>query len=432
MAERDVSRLVSAASSLSVLSSHALRLALGFFVSLVLARSMAPSEYGVFSLLMGFLLTASAVSDFGINIPFVRFYVQQQADPSSSVDRFAGFAYGWRIAVSGVAMAVTFGMLYLWGEEFLQRPLSFWTIVLGSVLVFSEGISSFLLALLQARGRFQTLSALTVSPNALRIIVLGALVTLDLITFSTAFLVFSGTLIVTMCAARILTRDLRVRWDFWRAVDDYRPALSWTKWTMVQTLSNVFVSKFDILALGVYAIDPCRIGNYALALAFGSLLSVLQSSTITLLLPRVSGLLTRDGFEEYRRDMVRLSVLLGGAILIATLGGYQVITALYADRYPQAGDLFLLITGAFGVSTLVTPWTLLTYAVNRPQIPAVLNLTGIGVLVVASSLLVPRLEVTGMAVSVLLSRLVAECVGLALTIGAVRRSPLMSRDRRPA
>lgn len=407
-----------------VLASHAARLALGFVVSLVLARSLPPDEYGIFSVLMGFLMTAAAISDLGINIPFVRFYVQQSQQGDSDADRFAGFAYTSRALLSMVAMAVATTVLIIWGTALLQRAFPLWAILLGSLLVLTEGISSFLLAVLQAQGRFTLLAVLMVSPNVLRTVVLLILVATNSVSLISAFVLFAVSLMITAGATKAALPGLGLRWDYRSAFTQFRHAVAWTRWTAVQTFSNVVMTKFDILALGFYAVEPARIGNYALGLAFASLLNVLQSSTMTILLPRVSALRSVADLRLYRRRIWAIEGALVVGVAASTLAAFGFIEWLYADRYPYAGGLVLILAGAFGVSVLVTPWTLLTYSIDRPQIPAIQNVVGFVILGAAALVFVPQFETSGMAWSVLMARCCSEMTGLVLTTRALRRHPL--------
>jgi O-antigen/teichoic acid export membrane protein len=408
-------------SSLVILASHALRLALGFVVTLLLARSLPPDDYGVFSVLMGFLLTAAAFSDLGINIPFVRFYVEQGRSGDVGSERFANFAFTSRILLSAGATAVALAVLSLWGPELLQKDIPGWAVLLGSILVFTEGISSFLLSVLQAQEKFKILAACTVGPNAIRALVLLVLVALDAVSLLSAFILFSVSLMITTGLTKLILPTLSIEWKAWESARQFRPAVSWTRWTAVQTISNVVVSKFDILALGVFAVAPSRIGNYALGLAFASLLNVLQTSTMTLLLPKVSALATRADLYAYRRRLWNVELVLLVGVAAASVAAYGLLNGLYADRYPSAAGLMLILAAGFSFSVLITPWTLLSYTVNQPQIPAVQNIVGIVVLAASSLLLVPRWEIYGMALSVLSARASSELTGLWLTRRALRR-----------
>lgn len=416
-------------SSLLVLSSNVLRLGLGFGVSLLLAGTMDPREYGVFSLFMGVLLTAAALSDLGVNIPFVRFYVQQNIEEETASEAFARFVYGWRLWLSLVAMAISSVFLITFGDAYFQRSLPGWMLALGALLVLSEGLSAFFVAFLQARRHFGKLSLLVVQPNVLRVVLLAILALTGEITLATAFLVFAGTLFANMIAGKLFTRDIRALWNPFSQIKNYREAISWTRWTVVQTISNVIVSKFDLLALGAYAIGRDVVGSYALALAFGSILIVMQTSEITVLLPHVSGLKTLEAMTTYRRRAWGLTGLLAIASAGAMVFGWWIVSTFYAENYPDAPELFLFIAAAFTVSALVTPWTLLCYALNKPQIPAYQNLLAIAVLGVSSFILVPRFGAHGMGASVLLSRLLSESLAIVMTIWNLHESPLSARQR---
>ncbi len=427
-----MNRAVLSKSSLLVLSSNVLRLGLGFGVSLLLAGTMDPREYGVFSLFMGVLLTAAALSDLGVNVPFVRFYVQQNIEEESASEAFARFAYGWRLWLSLAAMALSSVFLIAFGDAYFQRSLPAWMLALGALLVLSEGLSAFFVAFLQARRHFGKLSFLVVQPNALRVLILAILATSTEITLAAAFLVFAGTLFANMIAGKFFIRDIRVLWNPFRQIKNYREAISWTRWTVVQTMFNVFVSKFDLLALGAYAIGRDVVGSYALALAFGSILIVMQTSEITVLLPHVSALQTPEATTNYRRRALGLTGLLAIASVGAMIVGWWIISTFYAENYPDAPGLFLFIAAAFTVSALVTPWTLLCYALDKPQIPAYQNLMALVVLVVSSFILVPPYGAHGMGASVLLSRLLSESVAVVLTLRNLRTSRLVAERPLPS
>lgn len=401
-----------------------LRLGLGFGVSLLLAGTMDPREYGVFSLLMGVLLTAAALSDLGIGIPFVRFYVQQDLEEASVSQAFARFVYGTRLWLSLTAMILSSVFLFAFGDSYFQRSLPAWMLALGALLVLSEGLSAFFVALLQARKHFGKLSFLVVQPNALRVLLLAILAFAGGVTLTEAFLVFAGTLFANMIAGKWFSRDVRALWNPLGQIKNYRQAVSWTRWTFVQTISNVFVAKFDLLALGAYAIGRDVVGSYALALAFGSILVVMQTSVMTVLLPHVSALKSAEATSTYRRRALRLTGLLAIGSACALIVGWWTISTFYALNYPDAPELFLSIGGGLTVSALVTPWTLLSYALNKPQIPAYQNLMAIAVLGVSSFILVPRFGAHGMGVSVLLSRLLSESWAFVFTIRILRKSHL--------
>lgn len=153
--------------------------------------------------------------------------------------------------------------------------------------------------------------------------------------------------------------------------------------------------------------------------------------------PRLAQLFASNRRRGFRRLLLKLlavaGLLAGLGILVAWIGGREILTVLYRPEYAQFTGVFVLLMVGAGIDFVAT---VLDYAVNaaryfRAQTPLFVAVTGSAAL--ASLLLVPSAGLRGAALAVIVStvvRLLGTSYLVLRAMQALRADT--SREARPA
>ncbi len=406
--------------SLVLFVSNGLKLATGFLATLLLARELQAGPFGQYSLITNVALTISALSDFGLGFTFVRLYAVRKGEGVEALRRFREHMLLLRVAASAVLFVGALLCLPLIMPMFVGGGVDLGVTRIACCIILGDGVASFILALFQAEEEFGKYALFNAAGNPFRLVALIALALTGTLTVASATLVFGLSFLLTavagiaMSGVRLVSARLR----------EIRPSLRgvfyWSRWLVIQSVANTLFVKLDLLVLGYFAVAHDLVGNYALALRFCYVVVVFQMTANTMLLPKVSRLVTADDIRVYRRK-AHLVMAVGVPVLAATCWvGYAVIVWMYGSTYPEAARLFLLLFLAMGVGILTAPIALTSFTMERPQIPAFQNLAGAILAFLLLLWLVPRLGVYGAAYAMLISHIVSEGGAYLFTAGLLR------------
>ncbi|MBM3291575.1 hypothetical protein FJY84_02740 [Candidatus Bathyarchaeota archaeon] len=396
--------------SIFVFGSNIVKLGLGFFINLVLAKKLGASSFGILTLLMNFFLTLSAISELGLNSSLIKLFVQKKGQGESSAIVFLETIYGLRVILS-----ISFFVFFLIAaivlrDKFFTEGIAERTIFIASTVIFVDCIFNFMLAVLQSQQKFIKLSLVNSGFNFFRLIIVLILFLNNFLDVDTAIssFVLSSSIAIVIGFSREGLNAISLSL---KKIKLFLPEIFfWGKWLLITTLANTLFVKLDIILLGFYKIDNAAMGNYSLAVTFAWVIIVFQMGINVLLLPKVSGINHKHEFINYvKKSLVLVSIFI---LIVITyiLFGYFFVDYVFRSQYGETPILFVILSIAFASGMLIAPINLLAFAVDKPQITAFNNIFGIILLLISSYFLIPIYGIYGCAVSVLFSRICTEGV----------------------
>jgi len=151
------------------------------------------------------------------------------------------------------------------------------------------------------------------------------------------------------------------------------------------------------------------------------LITILQTTFITVLLPRVSALKSGQEVGRYMRRTFGMIMAIVSVVVCVGFGGSYAIRLFYGAEYPYASSIFGYLIIAFGASFIVTPITILAFTFDFPQILAFQNIAAAVLVFGIQVLLIPLWGILGAAIAVVLARTISEGAAMIAVYARVNR-----------
>jgi O-antigen/teichoic acid export membrane protein len=379
-----------------VTSAGVLRLGFGFVASLVVARALGPTNFGIYAVLAAAVGIVNTLAEGGLTEAAVLRIAPMWSTNGRDAEVRAR-AFFWlrmslvtAIVLVGCALASVIAARLLEGvDDGLLR--------LALIGVIATAASGALSAMLQATGAFGRMSSLTLintSLTAALALVLAFSQRLDLVA---ALVVLGiGTSLATFVAARAMLPkgwrlDLPSRADL---VHEATSLFQTGRWLWLASLFATFTANAEVLLLNRWAALPL-VGAYALALNLASKADVVNQSLYTVLLPGVATLEDQQSRRSYvRRGLVRSGAIAVGLLALIPLAE-PVIVIIYGQEFAQTAVFFRLLVGIVIFDVLLAPLLLLPLAYRRPKLMAAADAARAITLIVAGVALIPTFGAFG-------------------------------------
>lgn len=406
------------------------RLLLGLVSSILIARALEPSEFGVFAVLAAAAGIVGVIADLGLSTTAVKRIAMGWPEN----DDLAHQRWQAYVVLRAVTCSLVVLIPILLAEPIATRvlqldaPGSAGLLRLAMLGVLATALSGAINVALQGTQRFGRLSLALLFNSALTALLAVLLAWAGMLTLVTALLVLG---IATSLATLALGYGLlpagwgleRTAFDRQRLHAEGRELLSFGRWLWIGSIFAVLTAQLDVLLLNRYA-AAAVVGSYALALNLASKADVVNQSLRVVLLPAAAALGTVGNLRAYVVRGLRRSGLISLALLLLIPLAGPLITTLYGPEYFAAAPLFraLLLVVIFDVMT--APLLLLAFPLNRPKLIAAADALRAVTLALIAVALIPSMGAWG----AVLAKLVAKVAGAALIVGALW---LSRRHREP-
>ena len=398
-----------------VASTGVARLGLGFVASLLIARALGPTDFGVYAVLAATVGIVGGLAEGGLTEAAVlRISAVWARQPRLAVERARVF-FWLRIGLAALVVAV--GCLL--ASPVAQRMLNVDEALLRWALlgIVATAMSGAVSGILQATGAFGRMSSLTLVNAGLTAVLAVALAVVGRLDLVAALVVLGiGTSLATFVFGRAaLPKVFSLTMPSGGASRGEGRALFATgRWLWLASLFAMLTANTEVLLLDRFAALPV-VGAYALALNLASKADIVNHSLYTVLLPGVAALRSRAALKSYaRRGLIRgLAIAAAMLVLIPLVPLF--INVFYGGAFAASVPLlqFLLVVQIFDV--LVTPFLLLPLAFRQARLLAAADAARAITLVLVALLAIP----TYGAVGAIAARFAARLVGAVLVAAAL-------------
>lgn len=312
-----------------------LRMLLGLFVSVAVARYLGPSDFGLFNYVLSIVALVAVVCSLGLENLARRELVEHPEQKNEilgscfTLSAIAGL-FGYTALLSTVALAgvdrYLIGIYALLGGTLLFAPFKFietWfqSQVRGELSVISTSISLLVFAGVK---------------------VAAILAGLDFIIFCYIFLLEAASLVLIR---------IYMYTKHYQSVFNWSASLARGKWLLAQSwpmiLSGLAITvymRIDQVMLGAMATEA-DVGNYAAATRISSVWYFVPSLLASSLFPAIVNS-KKMGIEIYQKRLQHyfdLNAVLSYLIIlpVSVLSGWIILT-LYGDAYSEAGPILLI------------------------------------------------------------------------------------------
>jgi O-antigen/teichoic acid export membrane protein len=407
-----------------ITSGSVARLGLGFIASIIIARALGPTAFGVYAVLAAVAAFVGVAVDLGLTNAVIRRISAVWPDDLSRVSEIWSVFFWLRLLVVGsvvgiglvLAGPVSSLILDVSGRELYLR--------LALIGVAATALSGSVTSILQATNRFGRLSAVLLANSGLTVVLAIGLVLAGVLTITTALLVLGiGTSLVSFgLAYRLLPGKWTLKPPGYGAfAADAGDLTRFGVWLWLGSIFATLALYLDVLIVN-YWVASATVGVYALAVNLALKVEVVNQSLYTVLLPTASALRSPGDVRSYiRRGLVR-SGLISIALLPLFPLARPLIVFFYGESYAPAATLFqgLLVVAILNV--ILTPLLMLAFTFDRPRLIALTDGVRALTLLIVALVLVPLTGTTGAIIAKLAAALAGGIIILAFVARHVRAS----------
>lgn len=368
----------------------------GFYF--LLARYLGPAGYGQFTLAITLIPLLSGILDLGTSEALVKFVPSRRAN--SAYFPAAKLALTVKL-ISGITTVIFLSLLAQpISISLFRQPSLAAAIPWVGVGVLGQLLFSFSTYLFQALEKFYLWGGLFVSTNLVRLILLLLLVSLGLLSSSSALFIHISMPILGFVLSWVFL-DRRI-WSTHFDGQTLARFLAFNKWITATTVISAVISRLDIILTG-RLLSLSLTGTYALSTQLVVFFPQLVTAISAVTTPKFASFQTIGDNRRYLKKTVWLTL---GAGFLTALG--LIPASLVVIRFAGPGYLasflpFLILLSAHLIFLAATPFQdSLVYFSGRPQILFWLNLLSAPVIILSSLWLIPWLGPVGSSLSVLL------------------------------
>lgn len=371
---------------------------LGFIFWIILARSMSPADFGLFSVVFNLVTILFVLCDVGLSSSILRFLPQAVREgKEEEVKRILKTAFLAVLLVSGLlttALAIFSDQLAV--LVFTKKELSL-PLLIASFSLLGISLSYLFVAMFQGKQKF-LLGVITESVlmtvKVSTVILLLLLGKLNLISLTVVFSLtsFSG----------LIFGLLFLRPSFIFSSFDTRVAkilLGFGLWVALARIANAASARIDTLMLTRF-VEADQIGFYSAAQRMTFIFPVLVSGMTAVISPKFAGLNTKEeAIVFFKKASILLSFLFLPLIALFIFAPW-VTVGIYSSIYEPSISIFrwLLVSSFFFIASSV-PTIGVLYFLGGSKFFAIISLMQLSLVFLGNLLFIPLFGVIGPAVS---------------------------------
>lgn len=392
-----------------VLGGQVMMNVIGLATTVITARYLGPHDRGVFQLLTLLPSTLANFAKLGIPQANVYFMRRKGASASDVVSNSLCFALGMGIPGAILCYVYRDSLRNVFFKDAPPETL-LPVLALLPLVLFQQ----YLLGVAQAQQRFKEYNFQQLMPTILALI--GMFISLVLLHqgLMTAVILQAAILafVIVWLAIRVnRTAAIRLRWN--PALG--RGQLSFGVKSYVQTLAATLHMRVDQYMIAAM-LDPSQLAQYGIAVKMAEFLLKIPDATGTALFPRLAGASEKDAHHATAR-VCRLTLglaffcwlgcALAGPVIVRVLFGTQYLAAILPMEVMLPGivtmSLYHILSRNFTSR-------------NKQQVNLLSALTALSVNAGLNWILIPRMGITGAAISTCVSYSLAAFVLLAVFV----------------
>ena len=375
---------------------------LGFIFWIIVARSMSPADFGLFSVVFNLVTILYVICDVGLSSSILRFLPQAireaKADEAKKILKVAFFSVFLVSGLLTVVLALFSNSLavlvFTKGE--LALPLS-----IASFSLLGISLSYLFVTMLQGKQRFLLGVVTESSMTAVKVFAVVLLLFLGKLNLISLVIVFSLTSFSGLILGLIFVRP-----GFLFSSLDMRVAkilLGFGVWVALARIANAASARIDTLMLARF-VEADQIGFYAAAQRMTFIFPVLVTGMTAVISPKFAALKTKEeAITFFKKASLLLSLLFIPLIILFILAPWVTIW-IFGGAYESSVPIFrwLLLSSFFFIASSV-PVLGVLYFLGESKFFAIISLIQLSLIFLGNLILIPRLGVIGPPISLALS-----------------------------
>lgn len=380
-------------------------MALGIFVTALVARYLGPEKYGIFNYALSVTGLFAGIAAVGIN----NIMVKDLTDEPNNEGKILGTGFTIRLIASIILIVVSEITLCLLSGA--DKTLLIIGAILASMMIFKafEVVEYYLQYKLNMK--IVAIVRILVFVILCAIKILCVVFKLGLIFYSTAYLIETIVYAVAIYFAYIKINkknNTSYKWTFDKTYAKNLLSRSW--YFAISALMVTIYLKIDQTMLGSMIADTAEVGIYSAAVRITELWVFVPLAIITSLRPIIMGFKNTDDVK-YKLNLSRLYYIISIICLVFAifmiLSSNLIVNILYGAEYIKAGSiLYILIFGTyFGIfGNIHYIWMICE---NKQKYSLYYSFCGCFSNIILNIILIPKYGGYGAAIATLISQIFA-------------------------
>lgn len=373
-----------------VFAGNAVASALGIVFTVLAARFLGPSEWGIVAGVGNLIPIIVALADFGLGAALFQYTAGKWG--TNEEDK-ARRVYGTALAIRVLTVAAVSVFLILfssWLAKFLfnsQDPVLIFLTALGFLGV---ALLDFQIFSIEARQKWLLAAVFISLTNILRVVFLVFLIWFGQVNIFNVLVVFSGSALIVFLTSSLFLFNIPKFHPGWQ--ESFRKLSSFSAWMGGNKIVSVLASRVDILILLQLA-GAYEAGIYGAANRLAMGVPLVLGSFATVLAARFASLRDKSETVIFFKKAFRLSFV----IVIGLIAGIIVtplIIALFGPEYVRSREVLQWLFAAMIPFALSVPSVnILIYYFKKPSVITYLSFLQLVIIISISYLYIPSLGI---------------------------------------
>jgi len=371
---------------------------LGFVFTIVVARSISPADFGLFSVVMNLLVILFVICDLGFSSSVLRFLPQViregKKEKSKEIIKLSFLTILLIAGLLAILLAVFSQPVanLIFAKKELVLPL---TIV--SISLLGLPLTSIFVSILQGQQRFLFGVITDTSVFILKVFATIGLLIFGRLNLISVLIIYSLTSFTGLFLGIFFIGP-----EFLFAKTNLKLAktlFGFGIWMALARLANSISGRIDTLMLIRY-VETAQVGFYAAAQRMTIIFPVMVGGMAVVLSPKFASLKTIAEAKSFmKKSSLLISSLFLPIILLFLLAPWITVW-IYGQVYEPSIYIFrwLLVSSSFFIISTI-PITLLIYFLGKSRFFAAISIFQLFLIFFGNLILIPRLGVIGPAIS---------------------------------
>lgn len=362
----------------------------GMIFTVITARALGPTLFGVFSALNALVTLLSSMGDLGLSSALVNF-IPKLADRRNVIIS----TVFWIQITASVILALALTAMGLKPDLIIPGSKAVHFVIIG-VLTGLYVLQGLALGIFNSEKKFVQASFLQGFDSVVKLGLVAALFFGKNLNIELALL------------ANVASCFLSVIYGFGRELKNIRPIFPkaqvmeifhFAKWIALSRTFSVMISRIDIILLNLLA-GGFQAGIFSAASRIALLFALLVSSIGSVIAPRLSAFVRKEDIKRY----IKKVALMVGAISIFMIGTIifadPLVRTIFGEKYIAAIPVFRALTLAMipFLLSVITSQPLI-YSFNQPKFFSRVTILQVIILIILDLLLIPRYGALGPTIS---------------------------------
>lgn len=372
---------------------------IALLTTIIIVRSLGPSEYGLFAVAYAVLGLVTQMTDFGLSTSLVRFVSlynsQNKSDMAKKILKMV-----FKIRIIGGLIVLFLSILFAKHISILLFNDKVFTNLVIIAFVGGLGLSLFnyLLTMFQAEKKFNAMIKLSfIQKFAVLFIILlisklNAFVAIAAYAIIPFLMFFVGIIIIPKGFLKIKC-----------TMNDLFELFHFSKWIMISTLATMLIMKFDVFMLSALS-NLEEVGYYASANQLAFVFPLITSSLTTTLLPTTSEYTSIDQIKNYMNKIFKIAPFVIILCIPILIFAKNIISLIYGPAFFGSIIVFQILLISFIIGIIINPISLIFYSMNKVHLLSIQNVAQLIINIILNLIFIPHYGAIGAATSTLLVR----------------------------